>query len=402
MDLPMRNRLIMVCLAWAAFGRPAQAQFICTVTSENLPKNLNHGSALLCSGNSCIAAGGYHDYLIFLRSSDGGHSWYIEDPGKPIDTMEGITGIDMIDSMNMVAYGISGHSPYGLILRTSDGGQNWEQESVPTREGQITGLSFCNPLEGIVTSGGIGAFLTTDGGRSWDTVAAFHENQFLGWDCHDYGNGRYRISEQVTGRIYYTSNRWMTIDTLGPIISDPSRQTDYQFYCDFGSGDTVLGYGYHGPFPINDPCIARTTDGGQHWKMVFDDTTNLTGGISDFSNINADTIVAGGPENVALWSTDHGATWEADTLICSDTNFDGYQNDGIGLNSEGELVGAFHSFAVAGQKIKSSIVIGHRVTSTVVPIVDEARDVRIFPNPATAAINIAGLTPGHRDRKSVV
>ena len=384
--------LLIALIAWVAVAPPTRAQFICTVTSENLPKNLNGGDALSCIGNNCFATGGYHDYIRFLRSVDGGYTWAVQDPGVPIDTFGGIAGIDMIDSANIVAYGISGHIPFALIIRTSDGGVKWQQESVPTGD-QINGLSFSSPMDGILVVAGDGTFITSDGGDHWDTIPVVRGPQFQGKPCHAYGNGKYRIFKYGSGEIYTTTDHALTFDSTGPIFSDPSERSQHIFvFCSFGSGDTMLAYGYHGATP----CIARTSDAGRHWSSVYDDTTGISGEAVSLSDVNRDTIVAaisGGPDDV-LWSKDNGITWEVDSLICTDTNFDGYQNDGIGLNSEGNLVGAFNSHVISGQKVKTSLIIGQRVSSLVPLNGTILSTLQVSPNPAITSVTITGASAG--------
>ncbi len=391
---------IVFCATLAAFFSPARAQFLCNVTvGKNIGANLYISYAsLTCDGNDCMVAAktlpdtsyGF-GHVAFLRSVDGGHAWLVQNPGIA-DSLSAITGIDQIGSSNIVAYGFNDPmgTPYALLLRTTDGGAIWQREAVPTAY-QIDDVSFFNSMDGVLAAAG-GPFITYDGGAHWDTIP-FSSGAVE--QCHDYGGGMYRGFRWYTGEVYTTRDGGLTFDSTGPIVTDPGRGSLY-FYenCAFGHGDTMLAYGWHRLSSSEGyPCIARTTDGGHLWVSVFDDATGITGNVTSISDLNRDTIVAGvtGWRNLALWSTDNGATWEVDSLICSDTNL--YQSDGIGLNTEGELVGAFNHF-VSGQPVMNSLIIGEHVSSGVVLKRVTKSLVQLFPNPAMASVTLTGAEAG--------
>jgi hypothetical protein len=344
-------------------------------------------------------------HFAFLHSVDGGHSWTVQHPILLHDNLAGINTIDQVDSLNVIASinAGAGNTSFALIVRTTDGGATWKEDSAPVH--YITDISFSSPMNGILT-GNAKTYITSDGGRDWDTIPAFKS---FGWQCHAYGNGMYRVFESnyssinngpptTTGEIYTTKDNWKTYDSIGPVISDPRVMSHVIYYqCSFGSGDTMFLSGYHQPtIGIETPYIARTIDGGLHWSSVYDDTTGHDGFISSLSDINQDTIVAGayGYLNKVLRSTNKGATWEADSLICGDTNFIGYDNDGIGLNSEGDLIGAFEGPRILGQSGRYSLIIGHRVTSSVATVDLNSSKPQLYPNPATSSVTLTGVEAG--------
>jgi len=402
----MRRWVLFTLLAWAAYVPLARAQFECTVTSGTHIEHafyFNYG-VFSCKGKYCLTAAHTlpdtttlfkFSHLILLRSVDGGHTWLVQDPGIS-DPIASVTGIDQIDSMNIVVYGNGGGTPedpfYVFILRTTDGGANWKQVTPPVPDGEIKGISFSTPEEGILTGYG-SVFHTTDGGTHWNT-APFSEGG--GWQCQDYGDQHDRLFRIVTGETYTTTDGWHSYDSTGPIVSDSGLRSQYMYdYCSFGMGDTMLAYGWHNFNTLGaHACIARTTDGGRHWATSFDDTTYPPGYVYSMSDVDRDTIVAGGTgyQNAVLRSTDNGRSWKMDSLLCADTSFSVTQNNGIGLNSEGELCGAFNGFSnTPGEFGTEALIIGRKINADVASTNRNNGNVVVFPNPSTTSITIRGM-----------
>ncbi len=386
----------LFCSVWAAIVPPARAQWICNVTEG---ANFDQGTeyywytALSCKGNVCVAAAiassggvGGVAHLAFLRSDDGGQSWVRQDPGLPTagwDQIPIFTNIDLIDSLNIVAVGDS-----NILIKTSNGGATWQEDTVPTHH-IIEDISFSSPTDGILVAADTttGTFITSDGGEHWN-AAPF--TRPFGWRCHDYGSGKYRIFQYWYGKVYTTPDGWNTVDSTGPIVPDAGNATQFGFaHCSFGRGDTMIAYGRFSS--SNHPCIARTTDGGEDWSVVFDDSIGVYGTVSFLSDLNGDTILAGTSygNNNLLWSTNRGANWSMDTLICEDSDFVGITNYGIGLNSFGNLVASY-----AFGEVTSSLIIGKQVTSGVNTNWIDRLDLKLYPNPASTSLTLTGDAPG--------
>jgi hypothetical protein len=201
----------------------------------------------------------------------------------------------------------------------------------------------------------------------------------------------YRMFRTTTGITYTTRDNWNSIDSTAPFISNPDGTTPYTFYyCNFGRSDTIFAYGFHqlASFKLS-PYIARTTDAGQHWVSVYDDTMVLSGYVHCLSGVNRDTLVAGitGYPNVSLLSNDRGATWDVDSLTYRDTNFIEEKYTGIGLNAEGNLVAAFDGPGY------TSLVIGRHALSGVAASDMKAPAVQVFPNPAITSVTVTNELP---------
>src|SRR5665213_1307118 len=401
---------LIIFVGWVAVVPPTRAQFLCKVTDgERIGSNLYSGyRALTCNGNDCTvvaetvpdSANGFgpvngFGHLVFLHSSDGGHTWAVEtDPSFARDSMGTDIRIDQIDSLNIIASGNFGSGPwFSSIFRTTDGGVTWHQQPAPT-EG-IGGISFSTAEDGIVLAG-LGVFTTTDGGMHWESISFYPGNVSR---CHAYGNGKYRLFQGNTGKIYTTTDNWATVDSTPAIFSDPVQGAGHIFEdCKFGSGDTMIACGFHNNFAKDTsyPYLARTTDGGEHWVTVYDDTTGAYGDIYyPPSDVNRDTIIAGVNTwlNAVLCSTDNGTTWEIDSLRFNDEQYRfENQDDGVGLNSDGDLVGAFDYWT--NSVFTSFLTIGQRVTSAVISDNIKTVGVSLFPNPTSTSITVTGGTTG--------
>ena len=138
------------------------------------------------------------------------------------------------------------------------------------------------------------------------------------------------------------------------------------------------------------PLIARSTDAGNTWTTVFDDTDNNYLSLVDrMSSIDRDTIVAGlgvGFHKI-LYSSDRGVMWTVDTLLFGTTPDDlsGAKDAGvcagIGLNTQGDLIGIFGPFDCC-------LLFGARVSLGVQAISAAEYGAQIYPNPATETVNI--------------
>jgi Secretion system C-terminal sorting domain/Photosynthesis system II assembly factor YCF48 len=408
---------LIVFIAWAAFSLPTRAQYLCQVTvpfqppgvSGKLPTGIIQYffTALDCNGNNCIAAGlGLNDtangyQLVFLHSVDGGFTWTVTNSGFPVQNEEDtyISVIEQIDSLNIIAAGNN-----GIVFHTSDAGGTWQQQKLPVNytNATIGGVSFSNPMDGIIATGDtpVGVFFTSDGGNNWTTIPVLRLRP--AWRCHDYGEGKYRLFVYYTGQTYTTTDNWQTVDSTEPIIADTAESPFYGFVCNFGGGDTMIAYGNHWGgsdtiFTTPYPLIARTTSGGAHWNIEYDDSGGFIGSVSNMTAINRDTIVAGlsGTYNKIFRSTDRGGTWQVDTLIFTDTNFaglhtfPGYVAWGIGLNTKGDVAAAL------GQQggLYSSMIIG-QLSAASVNMNSADPKTQIFPNPAFSSVTITSAEAG--------
>jgi len=386
-------------LSWLAL-MPATtwAQFHCKITIPEVEADTQFiVTSVSCAGNNCTASiladkvQSYDVKILFQRSNDGGRTWAIQDPGLPnqiVAYRNRITKVEQIDSLNIVAIGDT-----MLALRTFDGGITWHQQTLPTTIVDLEDVSFANPNEGIIVAADFAPsiFTTSDGGEHWNAVSFWQPSL---WQCHAYGNGRFRVFKYDLGETYYTSDNWKTVDSTKGAIdrSDSAILSD----CNFGSGDTIIEFGavfVNSPgFPTRDyPIIVRSTDAGQSWKVVFKDTDTsvVLGYVRTMSPLDRDTIFAGlslGRTRV-LFSTDRGETWSIDTLLF-DTAVDYIGMYSVAMNASGQFVGAMGL-------ANDALVLGDRAVSSVQSFEHLAYYSYLYPNPATHSVNVVSEDRNH-------
>jgi len=228
------------------------------------------------------------------------------------------TGVQLINHNNIVAIGDSGR-----IIRTYDGGSSWEDQSLHIT-GRLSRVHFSDSLNGIVTAqvydGTPSIFTTSNAGKNWNPVQAPTGGAFT--SCHCSGAGRYKVFFYSQGLVYSTADNWNTFETENPAIASDVERTHYTFQsCTFGTGDgdTILAEGYYNPNPDSNfvfGAICRSLDGGKTWEnpVRWLDGSQLT--VYCASDPDRDTVIAGGiiVNKHFLVSTNHGQTWQVDTL----------------------------------------------------------------------------------------
>ncbi len=290
-----------------------------------------------------------------------------------------------------LASGISsGNGPgaSAFPIGSTDGGVSWHSLAFPAN----SSVSFHSKFDGMLVAPNT-IYVTTDGGQRWDTIPFPNEGDNLN-QGHDYGGGIFRCYNSQTQRILTTRNRWSTFDSTPPII--PDRNQIYQYTYStlaFGSGDTILAYGHHSSFPT----IARTTDGGQNWAEVFDDTLGQAGYVNCVTDVDKDTIVAGvgGWKNAVLWSSDNGVSWNRDSLLCGDSSFVENEVGGLAFTSFGGLVGAFNGYPPSSP-LTASLVQARFASSGVDSKISSEPGLHILPIPATSWITLKNFTIGRQ------
>jgi len=187
------------------------------------------------------------------RTNDAGETWDTEQTTMPENTTQAMAVASLA-----IAY-VAGSS---FIAHTTDSGHTWNSEEVNAPD--LTGISFCDPLNGFAVGGmmigphpmqqGGGCVKTTDGGKTWVQV----------WTPTDKG---------------YSSELW-SVATLSPEVV-------------VTVGDTIL---------------YRTSDGGLTWSEVPSSLVPSPGGLLNIAFKDRFGFAVGG-NGVILASSDSGLTW---------------------------------------------------------------------------------------------
>ncbi len=108
---------------------------------------------------------------IILKTTDGGDTW-----DEVLHTQNGAEYIWKLDFVSdQIAYGsvesFTGDSIH--IVKTVDGGDNWDILLVDNHYRDLQGIGFINPDTGWVVPRSVHAYMTTDGGLSWNPSGLF-------------------------------------------------------------------------------------------------------------------------------------------------------------------------------------------------------------------------------------
>ncbi|MFI5263764.1 MAG: T9SS type A sorting domain-containing protein [Candidatus Kapaibacterium sp.] len=382
-----------------------------------------------CFGNNCTIGGDLVDEKlqritrVFWRSTDGGNSWKIQDPGLRVDTnflyRNNFTKIQQIDSLNIVAVGLSWDPDSGglgdipLILRTFDGGKTWEKQNLG-QAGVVRDIHFSDLATGIalvqdnydpgVGMGPVYIYTTMNAGKNWALVPLieFNINLPIGIkfaQCYsaasgDSNPGKFRVFKSWYGAVYITNDNWQTQVIADPIsnpVSDPNGNY-HLFNCNFIGVDTIIAYGFYGQFnSTQEGMMIRSTDGGASWgaPIRFPGTVSS---ISGMTSLGRDTVLAwGNSANIIFLSTDRGTTWRTDSLVI-DTAYAG--STPLGMDFCGG-----HPIAIygIGMTAPSILIRADGLKSQVRLNSGMIGDCTLFPNPAstTATINFGFDSPGN-------
>jgi photosystem II stability/assembly factor-like uncharacterized protein len=311
---------------------PAKGNFIPQVTSF---------------GNSCTALDVVQDsansfsYRI-LTSTDAAHTWNIHNPHIPWSLY--LNHIQQIDQRNTIIFGNSAI----LYLRTYDGGTTWDTLSIG-HLGGINSIYFSDSAHAIATVRGFYPyFITTDGGRSWDSTDNKRE------------------------------------DLIYPILDSNVEDRDYYGF------DNGLQYGKDtfvsaGSFLYEDkgyhnyhPAFTASVDSGKHWSKptVYE---NISGYPTIITPVTFDSVFCTGAFGHLLSSADHGVHWDGDDSIQFDTKY-GFANcQTISWTNDG-LIGAFWVFNSLGSH--HVLARRERQSAEVEKIKQTNPEIKISPNPA--------------------
>jgi hypothetical protein len=392
----MTNRFVYcIVLAFMAFLPGARAQFLWEVSQNDHDwRYINGFTALSCYGPICTAGGVIQDNLkstvslMFMRSTDGGHSWIIQDPHLDTNTTAvQFWEIQQIDSLTAVAVGDS-----GLIVRTTDAGISWARQDCKSKL-QLRCVNFSDPLTGII--GAYGSELTTtvlttvDGGLHWDSVTSFSASGIT--KCHSYGNGKFSVFLRGTSPIVTTFDNWKTVKLMNRPV-DPASDTTADFYyfntARYCGNDTIFILGIYG-FNGEHGAIVRSIDGGEHWDTPF--TSSYPSKYYSITGLEKDTLFAAGEDILGYYSfsTDRGNTWKRDSLRIIKKD---YGNGGAEFCRVIEWAGdsPLRLFSEAGiySPNFTGILRGAFSKSSVIENYDNQPQNLIYPNPASSIITI--------------
>lgn len=203
------------------------------------------------------------------------------------------------------------HNEQGIMRRTWDGGQSWNTMSI-TFTGYVYDVDFGSAMVGYAVGGAwfphstnypLAILKTVDGGLTWDSI--FSGNQ----------GGVFTHVEVLSDNEFFATSQY------GMLHSDDGGQTfdtvsvsnlpwGSEQYTRVRFLNATHGYvlSRSNSFVGNLQNLYETTDGGNTWQSVHDDSTyNFS---NDFVMTASGTGVIVGNDSYVLRTTNNGANWQ--------------------------------------------------------------------------------------------
>ena len=297
---------------------PAAAQW---TTESPLPTHLEiRGIAAPAAGRVFLATDDdwYDDGGALFESGDGGAIW--TQRAVPESLGGGLFGVFFFDDQLGWVWGNENY-------RTTDGGTTWEP--LPLL-GSAYFMEFESPSFGV-TTGNFGAFVSRDGGLSWDpSPQEMSEFSFSGesiglgaaatglFRSTDGGVSFGLVHEGAAEAVAYLAPSVAVAIVDGSLL----RSTDGgQSWTDRGSAagrselfvvsaDVVVAWGRSGDYPDFDDRLLRSADGGASWADLGEpiDQSPFAAPLAFAAPSPANVIVSDGAGNLYR-STDAGLSW---------------------------------------------------------------------------------------------
>jgi photosystem II stability/assembly factor-like uncharacterized protein len=215
-----------------------------------------------------------------LRSSDAGASWQAVSGA----TVQDLYAITFVNATTVVAAGAN-----GVLTRSVDAGQSWSV--VNTGSGSpLYGIAFSSPTHGVAFGDG-GFVRTTDGGQTWGPLQ---------------GSGFFsarRVAFRDANSGYAVGGDRVLVTTDGGASWAATLNT---YESSSGLGDIVLSDANNGVMVGGGGRIFQITDGVNFTEYG---TRSTVQALNAVANAGASAVLAVGPSNDILRSTDSGQTW---------------------------------------------------------------------------------------------
>src|SRR5580658_3990614 len=214
---------------------------------------------------------------------------------------------------------IAGKGSGGFILHTSDGGAHWNfQMGDPhSSDPELNSLRFLDATHGWAYQAG-GQLVRTTDGNTWETVGPFpsfpQQFQFVSPLTGFGSNGDFRgssiYSTQDGGRSWRKMYDCATTIQVNGLVRNTGCYLNDMYF-----PSTRVGYAVGGDFGGTWAAIAKTSDGGKTWRVIFA-STEVAGGHDVFFTDENNGVVRLGDKRVLI-TADGGQTWRGATGIAT-------------------------------------------------------------------------------------
>ncbi len=382
-------RRIAFLLVLVSLSLPAEAQWKKIVDFQGQNQGYTFGETVSCvyfldlPGPPRIGFCGTESEL--WKTIDGGKNW--THSWGDGDTYAGfsVSGICFRDSLN----GWFSMDGGVTLFRTSNGGDNWTELTVPDSSYGALDMHYCKGSNRLflAMSWDYTFLVSTDLGDTWDTVP----NYLTG--------GGFSFWSDSVG---ITTAEYIHGDTIGVYLltSDGGMTWDTLPYNGVGGGFMLCLAGTSTCFSATAAqiIISRSDDYGQTWRVLKD--------FGPYQDSNFNFIAPYGTGDIAgdlsrlyiqsdsgmFVSTDEGITWKNDggPKFFGDCNQVFYAAKGVAIAGSTTLTSASSNGILNGGGLWEETW----PTSGVAERTYTASSFRIFPNPATDALQILGGQSG--------
>jgi photosystem II stability/assembly factor-like uncharacterized protein len=295
------------------------------------------GISFLNDSNNIIAVSNSPSGNIY-KTTNGGSNW-----NKYSLNLTFLYGgvVDLVKSMKFLNENTGFViTDFGTILKTVNSGVNWTQNSIfrpeNEKQGIMSDLSIIDSNKIHITGGGCSDFTSSDGGASWsvnignkkDVRANYFINENTGYCVGE--NGKINKStdgglswleqdsetqEQLNSVNFLNENTGYTCGHNGVIMKTTNSGIEWPvlnsntnadlksiYFIDENTG-VVCGENAENSSAL----ILRTTDSGENWQKVYNETE--TGGLTSLTFINELTGYICGKFGEILKTTDSGISW---------------------------------------------------------------------------------------------
>ncbi|GAA4363521.1 hypothetical protein GCM10023185_32280 [Hymenobacter saemangeumensis] len=351
-----------------------------------------------------------------LSAAPASAQWAVQ---RPPASLYSLTDVHFLNASQGFA-----SASIGGFMKTADGGQTWQD--LPTGvQSSLRDVFFVTPDTGYVVGNAGVIIRTTNGGQSWQRRDLLNTGASVNGVYAHSGN---RVLVTQGDRIFASTNggsAWSPIYTYnGPLSIFTFR------FLEFASPQ--VGYavgGYSGSFG-NVAQVVKTTDGGQTWQLLPSLSGSAPmGGAAAVAFPTPQTGYVADVQDRLFRSSDGGQTWSivahrtfgsfysmhfTDALNGHGVGYDGNlrsTSDGGGtwtnqsLNSVDTYAAVYFPTPQVGYAVGSDAGARARVVKYNSPVSGTATGsqpaIRVYPNPASGLVKLAGLPTGQETRASL-
>jgi photosystem II stability/assembly factor-like uncharacterized protein len=234
---------------------------------------------------------------------------------EPMNYPEDVQLEDVFFANDQVGW-IAGKGSGGFIFHTTDGGKNWQVQlgDPHSNDADVSRLHFLDAVHGWAVQGG--QLIRTTNGRNWQTIGPFVANNPLaeykftsvqdGFEVAGYYSGSTIFATHDGGRSWkpvYQCATTLQVNGLSRNVSCFLRDVYFP--------SPRVGYAVGGGFNDSWATIAKTTDGGATWKVIFATTDMDTVSTVFFTDENNGVIRV--RDKRVYITADGGQSWQGAT-----------------------------------------------------------------------------------------